>query len=213
MRQRANGGTEQSVRAPVAASTIVRNGGPRIVGGNGKLCIKHREYFTDVTSAVTALDLTQVQINPGLPVGVYGTAPQQDFSPFTWANPVANNFERYRIKRMSFEYEPACATTQVGTLALYIDYDPTDPIETTKPAVLNMAQCVHGPLWTRFVVPYNHPQATKWLLTRKASLVTGGSYVDFDGGTLNIIVMDAAASPLYGRLYIDYEIELDIPQT
>jgi hypothetical protein len=182
-------------------------------GSGGKLCIKHREYFTDVTSAASTLDLTQVQINPGLPVGTYLSQPQVDNSPFTWANPVANNFERYRIKRLSFEYEPACATTQVGTLAMYIDYDPTDAIEGTKAGILNMAQCVHGPLWTRFRLPYNHPQAMKWLLTRRGVLPAAGSLVDFDGGTLNVIVMDAVASPLYGRLYVDYEIELDIPQT
>lgn len=204
----------RAVQAPLARSAVVSNQAPRLSSSvSGKVCTRHREYVMDVTSAVTTLDKTQLQINPGLPVGVYGTAPQTDLSPFTWAPPIANNFERYRIRNLSFEYEPSCAVTQTGTFAMYIDYDPYDAIAPTKAGVLNQAGCVHGPLWSPMRVPYNHPQAVKWLLTRNAAIATGTSFMDYDAGSFNIVVLDAAAAPMYGRIYVTYDIEYDIPQT
>jgi hypothetical protein len=161
---------------------------------------------------VAAVDTTSCSINPGLAVATYSTNPQNTKSPFTWLPAIANQYERYRIRRLRFVYEANAASTATGKIAMYIDYDPSDDAKTAKADVLNEAGCVHGSVWTNHTLTYSHPQATKWLLTRAGALNTNQNQIDTDAGTFVFNTFDLVVAGNIGSIFVEYEIEFDIPQ-
>jgi len=78
--------------------------------------------------------------------------------------------------------------------------------------VLSEASCVHGSVWTNHTLTYNHPQHTQWLLTRAGALNTNLSQIATDAGSFNFFTFDLAVAGNIGAIFVEYDIEFDIPQ-
>jgi len=199
--------------APAAVGVSGVQTSPSYSGKGGTLCVRHSEYFCDVVTAAAAINATSCQIQPGLPVATYGTSPQVNKGPFTWLPNIANNYERYRVKRMSFRFEPQCASTSAGMVAMYVDYDAGDTPAATKATIMNMDGCSRGVNWVPQTLRVQHPQMLKWLLTRPGAINTSTSYIEYDVGTINVFTLDGTAATTIGSVFVDYEIEFSTPKT
>lgn len=174
--------------------------------------VRHREMIANInfgTGTPTVYNVPVVSnLNPGLPLGVADA----DHSVYSWIPPMANLYEKYRIKRAQIVFEPTCSlSTGGGSVAMCIDYDVRDAAPASMAAVFNNASSVYGPPWSRLVLPIN-PQKIP-LFTRAAALSGTYDAKTYDYGLLYVATEGCPTdSANAGRLFIEYEIELSLPQ-
>lgn len=53
-------------------------------------------------------------------------------SSFPWLATIANAYEFYAVRKLSYEYVPQCASTATGSFGMYFDYDPKDGVVSNK---------------------------------------------------------------------------------
>jgi hypothetical protein len=131
-----------------------------------------------------------------------------------WGAHLSTLYERYKILRMSFDYEPNCASTTVGSVILSPSYDAVDGAPETFEDATSKLGAVHGQAWTAMqcnIDPNRVHAQMKMLNTRRAD-VSGTDIKTYDGGNLHLCVTDCATDgSLIGRLSVEYTIELATP--
>ena len=181
--------------APVAQSRRVRVFKPRVTGVKGGVTIRHREYVADVAGNTT-FGVTSFTIQPGLAAS----------SP--WLSGIANNLEKYRVKSMSLQYINVAATDERGRITLAFDRGPLNDDPETKAAHLSYKGPSEGPVWPS---PILTEQEGTDIFTRNGT-VTGTDLKTYDYGKFLVGVSNTADTAVVGELFINYEIELTIPQ-
>jgi len=171
-----------------------------------RLRLKNREFIMELTAPVGGTgDMTIIELNPGMSEA------------FPWLSRIANAFESYTLNRLSFEYVPAVGTSTDGSIFFAVDYDPTD--DDSKLSITKLAQfagSLKAPLWST-KLQLNCPKRD---LARRKSYFTRGAGLEqskrglFDVGQLIMYLNSSlTAGQYFGDLYVNYDIELQTPQS
>ena len=180
---------------------------PRLAGSAGLVRVKHREMIGTISnSAAFAVGLAG-SLNPGLPTtpGVF----TPDTSIYSWIQPMANLFEKYRIEQMRVVYEPSCAVVETGTVAMMIDYDSLDGPPTSIKEVLASQNAVYGPPWKGFSMNVRPQPLPLW--TRPGAAPAVSDLKTYDFGNL-FICTEGSGTNAVGRVFVEYVIALIVPQ-
>lgn len=188
--------------APVAMATKSQGRVPSIhYKGDGSSCIvSHRERIGTVLGSV-AFTTTKYMINPGL----VGT--------FPWLSAVANRFETYRFKSLTFHYKTKTATTALGDVIMITDYDAAESApESSIQAESYQAYADCAP-WQNQSMGASHQNLVKFpqRYTRDTTPPSSTDLKTYDVGNFYICTENQASAALVGYLYVEYTVELFTP--
>lgn len=168
---------------------------------NGNLLVSHREFIAKVPGSVN-FSVTSDPINPGLPVQ------------FKWLYPIANQYESYRIRKLSYEFVNSKAGTFAGDVIMGIDYDPLDATPFNEEEL----QTYWGARTGQICEPLTLHADIKALhklgpdkFVRMGTLSANRDLKTYDSGTFFIATTDCADTSTIGRLFVNYEIEFQTP--
>jgi hypothetical protein len=171
--------------------------------------IRHREFATDIYGQALFTNVGYA-INPG------------KSNIFPWLSTVALSYERYRFRRLVFEfrsmYGSAVASTNatLGTVVMAMNYDVADASFVNKAQMESYEGSVSAApnMNQRFVADVS-PQraAVREYYTRAQNAVIAGTDARFfDIGSFQIATVGQQATAVVGELWIDYEVELIQPR-
>lgn len=188
-------------RAPVAVSRALMIRDPVVQNGRDSVRIVHSEFVSDVVGS-TLFSAVGFAVNPALS------------QTFAWLSSVALRYERYSFKKLCFHYEPRCSTATAGTIILALDYDAADSAPESKQDVLSYHNKADSAAWQSCKTFVDGPVARNRgsLFTRAGALGAGVDIKTYDLGNLYVCASGHADATVCGELYVDYEVELMIPQ-
>lgn len=180
--------------APSAIATR-RTGQAAIVRNrpNG-ISVKHRTFLTPISCEVN-FDAEKFSVNPGMA------------STFPWLAKIAARYDKYRFRRLRFEYRSVVATSSPGVIMMSFDYDAADAVPNSK---LQQAQTIpnaENNVWMNNDL--NVPCDSNWRFVRQGD-VSNTDIKTYDFG--NLVVSSLYGSGLIGgELYVEYEVEFEKP--
>lgn len=192
---------KESEEAVVAYSRPVRYTRPGGSLGRSSRRIIHREYVADVNPSATTFSVVRYALNPGVA------------ATFPWLSTQATGWEQYRFNHLKFEFITRSATSSTGVVILSPEYDASDVAPTTETQAMNVMDSVSDAIWKDSCVDLS-VEAMYPLGPRKfiRSSRIAGDIRNFDSGALHVCTVVGAAANL-GKLWVDYDVELFIPQT
>jgi hypothetical protein len=168
---------------------------------------QHREYLGTV-NATTGFALTKYSVNPGVS------------STFPWLGQVANNFEKYKINRMSFVFNSTASdsvtngsNSSVGVLILGASYDSADPDFASRFEMLNYRGTRSQKLSSSFQFPVDtrmFQQQNLWVRDGPAPVNTDIRL--YDACTFYLATDAAQGGYACGELWVVYDIDLMGPK-
>jgi len=192
--------------ASFANSPIGVSRNPRLSLDGQRIVVRHREMVTTVLNSAAFATPRGGSLNPGLPK--ITTTIDADESVYTWIQGMANLYEKYRILRQRFIYEPSCSINESATVAMMVDYDAKDATPTSMEAIMATYGAVYGPPWKGFTMDVKPQQLP--LFTRSAA-VGSTDIKTYDYGYWYLATEGSGTNPI-GRVFVEYDIELSIPQ-
>jgi hypothetical protein len=182
----------------------------------GGMIISHREFVGTInenTSTTETITSGNFRTNP-VPLKV--TMQPGDGRAFPWLNQIAVRFEKYKIRKLMYIYEPTCATTTSGGIALCPIYDPADPVPANRSNLLNAEGVVRGAVHNelRLNIPQRRMRQNDTLFVRETheGLMDANELRLTDLGYLAVSLSDATVGLNYGDLFVEYTIELNSPR-
>jgi hypothetical protein len=167
---------------------------------NGNIVFSHSEYFADLQGS-DLFKVRQLSLNPG----------NSDIFPYL--SNIAASFEYYRFKHLRLRYEPSCSTATPGSVMLCIDYDAADGVPLGKAGFMMNQNATRTSCWTSCVMDLvaaaNGAQIKRFVLNDVPPL--GTDIKTYNLGNLFIATIGAPTT-IIGELYVDYEVELSVPQ-
>jgi hypothetical protein len=134
---------------------------------------------------------------------------------FPWLSGMAGLYEKYRFRKLEFEYVPTCPTNTNGEVCLAFDHDANDDAPRDMDHALSYQDSTAGVPWAPLKLKVSLA-TDKQLYTRVG---TPGKVTDLktmDIGNFSILLQGVTyGTPdgyQLGRLYAHYEIEFSIPQ-
>lgn len=192
---------EKLEKAVVAEAVVKVTKAPNIKHlPRGEVVIEHQEYFADLAGS-TGYAGRYFQINPGLS------------DVFPWLNRVANNYERYKWEKLSFEFRSMSATSEKGSVLLTVDQDASDTGPTTKGQSLAYFGSMEFAPWMTKQIHVTGFDRSKQFFVRSGTLSTISDVKLYDAcsffpGTTG----QASGGTTLGSLWVSYRIRLFIPQ-
>lgn len=212
-RRRQRSPTEEVVTRAVRTT----NRAPRMTASANSCRVVHREMFHTVIGlgdTATGFSVRQ-PINPG------------NTAMFPWLSRVAQNYESYRFKALSFEFITTAPTTVAGSVTMAVDYDPTDPAPNDGNAVRALNAFIGAqtaPIYTPKVTVHcrnaNLNKRKTYFVSNSPGpdIATGPQPVSVQIGsrdrtadTGQFITAVVAPAENVGLLFVDYDIELLTP--
>jgi len=205
----ANSGTNQKasknpqgpVSAPVAFSTANRVNPPKINTSLKSSRISHRELIGSV-SGNTTFGASAYAVNPGLS------------ATFPWLSSVAPSYEQYRFHRLRFHFVTRAATSYAGSVLLTPEYDALDATPTSEVTQAMMSGTCEDVPWRDQIMEFNVPDMFP-LGPRKfvrTGSVANSDLKTYDAGQLFVGLASCADTSVIGKLWVEYDVELFIPQ-
>lgn len=196
----------QEQRASVAAAYATRASGgkPIIRGSHDRVTIRHKEFLSNIYGNLTWAQVLFLALNPGLP------------NVFPWLATQAQSWQRYKFKRLCFRYLARCGSSQQGSVQMVPDYDAADVAPQSEAIASNYQDVVEDAPWKDLVceldVAAMHPKGVEKFI-RVANLAANLDVKTYDVGNFFLATTDssAAAAP-FGKLWVEYEVELITPQ-
>ncbi len=169
--------------------------------GQGKVLVKGSEFISTINGSVS-FSATRIQCNPGL-------------STFTWLSAQALKYERYRWRKIHYEYIPAEAvTTTAGTIYMVADYDPTDAAPSSLSNLATYETQCEARVWSSCTLVVNERRLNDNIGARKVRCgPVAGDLSIYDGLSVSYGTISCANTNAIGQLWVHYEIELISPQT
>lgn len=164
-----------------------------------KCVITHRELVGNILGQVNAF-VTTFQINPGLSQS------------FPWLATQATGWEQYRFRKLNFEYETRCGTTTNGSYYAAIDYDAADAPPVSEIQISSYTPCINTAPYLNRTLSARKEQMSVVRYIRAAALSANQDIKTYDIGNLQQLVVDGSANTPWGKLWVDYEVELIQPQ-
>lgn len=200
-------GKASSKNIPAAKPRTTRTSAPLVRSiSDGKVVVRHREFLGDITNRVffgSGLISPSVAINPGMS------------GSFPWLSNIANNYEFYQFKALTFEYHPICGTTVGGSVMMGIDYDALDAPPSNKQRMMSYMGAVQGPPYSPMKVGTGPASLNRFgaqRYTRPGPVPVGSDRKTYDLGVLYVMT-DGGAGTATGSLYASYEVILSTPHS
>jgi hypothetical protein len=193
----------KTVSQPSAVTKIAVTREPRMTRSKQSVVIAHKEYFTTVANTTSAFEVTRLSVNPG------------NSAVFPWLSVQAAGWERYRFKKLVFHYVPRCATTTQGTLVLAPDYDAADDTPPNEVVACSYADAVSCAPWSETKLHCNVSALAGGMTSkfvRQGALPSNLDVKTYDVATL-FVARDAAGAATWGKLWVEYVVELITPHT
>lgn len=195
-------------KAPVALGMITSMQGPKqIQKEGGGVRIVHSELVTTISPAAAGTfltDLLRFRMNPG------------SLKTFRWLANVATSFEMYKFHKLRFRYVPRCSSTQAGFIISAIDYDAADNSPLSENLLSTYMGSIESNLWQGQQLSAD-PRAMNRLYKNHVVMDDGR----FDTTSQDEKTIDVGQFFLFpfagvdiscGKLWVDYDVELSIPQ-
>jgi hypothetical protein len=164
--------------------------------------ITHSEFFTSLT-ADTSDVITNYLINPG------------NVLLFPWLSQVAPAWERYRFQKLSIEYVPSCSTATAGDVAMFVDFDPEDPVAADFTEFAQNYNCAHTSMYVPAVLDVktaDMDRQNRGVFYTTDVAVGVDDYEHYFPGRLETFTSTLGASTVVGKLWVHYKIDLYNPQ-
>jgi len=142
---------------------------------------------------------------------------------FSWAAGQSAGYQRYRVRRAAYRFAPYVGVFsdqgKNGKLILYFSYDVNSPLpldaataENSKPSLSKMITEWKTNNVLILDPAYMQDGAARNKLIRTVDPADNYALRDFDAGKLILVTTDFTTSGKVGTIYVDYELELLIPQ-
>lgn len=186
--------------APVGITRQFVSKTPKLTTSGGTIVFRHSEFFGNLGGS-TDFNVRAIPVNPG----------NDQLGPYL--SNIAVSWEYYRYRSLRIRYEPSCSTTTTGTVMFCIDYDASDSPPGNKQQLLMNQNAVRSAPWMpvsmSLVKSANDAQIKRFVLDNVPPLGTDPKLYN-----LGNLFIATEGNPLVtlGELFIDYEVELSVPQ-
>lgn len=179
--------------AAVAYSTAVGIGAAKIGSQpNGGTIIRHREYVGPVVGD-TGLSILGRNVNPGLA------------TIFPWLATIAANYEKYKMRKLAFQFITSSGTSTGGRVGLAFGYNPSEKIPLNKQEFFSIVPNREEAPWEDIYLQVPCNGETKYV---RFTSPTEGSVNTYDMGVLITMTGNNASASTLGDLFVEYEVEL-----
>lgn len=161
---------------------------------NGNVVLSHRGLVANVMNSTT-FSATTNPVNPGLA------------STFPWASRIGRSFDKYRFRKLTFEYHAVCPTSVAGVVMLTFDYDANDNIPQSKFEHSQSSPGVETSVYTSCRL--NVPVDNQWRFVRQGAVT--GDIKTYDIGGLVFSTSYGSNTGIVGEIYVSYEVEFSKP--
>jgi len=166
--------------------------------------IRHAE-MVGIVNGTTGFTTSLYSLNPGMS------------STFPWLSTQAAGWEQYRFLKLRFWYIPRVATTLQGVVMLIPDYDAADNAPINEQIATSYEGAAEMVCWESFSISFStakmHSMGShKFVRTGTLGNATTLDIKTYDVGTLFVAASDASANAAWGRLWVEYDVELVNPQ-
>lgn len=170
-------------------------------GSNKSRRIVNSELVSSIVGSTTFSSSQKFSINPGLDAS------------FPWLAPIAAQWQQYCFHKLRYRYVTRSSTSSVGSIYLSPDYNPKETPPTTEQQASNTQDAVEDVIWNS-VVCILDPKAMFPFGPRKQvrSTNVSGDVSLYDAGRMFICVTGESSSAEIGKLWVDYDVELFVPQ-
>jgi hypothetical protein len=190
----ANYASGQSGKAPVVRAT------------RDSCNVVHRELLMNVSAqADLNFDLRATYpLNPGMS------------QTFPWLSTIAQNWETYRFKKLRFCYYTRTGSTTVGSVLFAPDYDAADSAPANEQIASTYEDVQEDAPWKDITIPLrpvemHQPGQRKYV--RTGPLATNLDIKTYDSGNLFVFTVDSLAAAPWGKLWVEYDVDLFTPQS
>jgi hypothetical protein len=191
----------EEIIVPAAESSVVKTRRPKMnYSEEGNLTVEHREYWHDISGSTGEFTLETFALNPGLE------------EVFPWLAQIAGRFEKYRFHKVCVKYACNCSTSTPGFVGLAIDDDVADEDPGNRSELLAMEGAVTGPAWHEMETYMPLRSNRQWRYTRVGDYPTDTDPRTSDAGKIFIANGNQTATSGIGSFWIDYKVELSVPQ-
>jgi len=152
-----------------------------------------------MVSGTTGFTATSIPIQPGL------------ISVFQWLGTQTGGWEKYWFKKLRAIYIPRCGSNTTGTVVMAPDYDAADPVPTSEVAATSFHGSSDDAPWKTSWVDFDM-QRSKELYLRNGPLAANLDIKTYDFASLYVCTTDATTAGPWGKIILDYTIELYNPQ-
>jgi len=175
---------------------------------HGSTIVTHKEFIQDIDGS-SAFSILGFDVQPGLPVS------------FPWLSSLAGNFQQYRIKSCEYVFrstsaDSVSAATNLGSVMLVHESDPSAPAPVSKQDILTMAgvRDTKPSLSVKCPLDVNRRRTNAentHYVRGPGGIPSGASKKEYDYGTFYIATQNCAQNTI-GELWVVYTIELMRPQ-
>jgi len=187
--------------APTSIASQQRQRGPasRTREDGKMIVIRRRELIASVIGS-QLFSISKYSVNPG----IAATFPLLSIQAPQW--------EQYRFRRLAFEYITRTATTTVGSVILAPDYDAEDTTPTTEAQITGYNGAVEDAPWKNITCVIDCNSVTPGPRKYIRSAAVAGDIKNYDALNFYFATVDMANANGVGKLWVDYEVELSVPQ-
>lgn len=184
---------------------------PSVVNSSGGFIIRHKEYIGDVPASQAFL-LAALPINPGQP------------QTFPWLSQIAENFEEWVPRGITFMYKSTssnsvvstAANTALGTVVMATEYNVANPVFGNKQQMENYegaVSCDPSRNQLQLVESSKSQNPLGIYFVRSGPVPVGSDQRFYDMGLFQIATTGMQANgSIIGELWVSYEIELKKPR-
>ncbi len=164
--------------------------------------IRHRELIATVNGAVS-FSASGYYLNPGLS------------ATFPWLSTQAAGWEQYRFRKLKFEFVTRCGSTTTGSVLLVPDYDALDAPPSTEAVAATYRGTIEDVPWKdmELAMDMNAAFAIGPRKYIRNGLVVTSDLKTYDAGQFFLCVTGMADTSAVGKLWVEYDVELSVPQT
>jgi hypothetical protein len=204
--RRSGGGAQTQVSVAANYATGQSGKAPMIKATRDSCNIVHRELLSNVSATADSnFDLfASFALNPGLS------------ATFPWLASQAQNWETYRFKKLRFCYYTRTGSTTVGSVVFVPDYDAADPAPANEQIASTFQDVREDAPWKDITIPLrtaemHQPGMRKYI--RTGALAANLDIKTYDSGNLFIFTVDSTAANPWGKLWVEYDVDLFTPQS
>jgi hypothetical protein len=187
--------------APVAQAIGQRTSTPKMFNGKRMIRVNHRELVQTISGSTT-FDVTALPLNPGIA------------STFPWLSSIAGSFEQYRFNKLRFHYVTRAPSTYIGSILMAPEYDALDSSPASEIVASQMDGAVEDSPWKEqyldFSVQDMFPMGPRKYV--RTGTISSSDLKTYDAGTAFICAVSCADTSAIGKLWVEYDVELHIPQ-
>jgi hypothetical protein len=210
MRMAGQQGRRQGANRQFSAASAYASGqsgmAPVVRASADQCYVKHRELVTNIsgTSSAAFVLANTFALNPGIQ------------ATFPWLSTMAQNWETYRFRKLRFCYYTRTGSTTVGSVVFCPDYDAADAAPANESLASTFKDVQEDVPWKDIItplspIPLDQPQSRKYI--RTGALAANLDIKTYDAGNLFVFTVDSAAAAAWGKLWVEYEVDLFTPQS